>query len=398
MAEEKDTLTPEKLADAQGAQRLLTDIQQFLPQDTLQKLEDVAAVAKVEPQGAGEAEGGENEPGDEGVEGGGEGEAKPDEKQEDKKPDEKVLERKSKLGLGKQKEQKNETVFEKPEDILGFVEKKYGQKFTDIKELPKFFEHADKWRESAQKFEKTEERLKGIESEIVALPADIHAAINLFQKGEDYTQALVKKNRLDLSKPLDKQDVTALVKNYYPDKFTDADFAETDKSETLKAYMELAQEKFKNEKQNFDNERVGVAERSRKSLEAQKIALTNSVNSLQERFPDMDTDSLNEVKSIMEGGSRKVLELFLNPDGTVKPDAAIRITMALHGESELLPEAMQVAAHIAETKLNEEKMTRGADGSKPVKTGGSKKENIEPEIKTKIDEVTRITKTQQRTF
>lgn len=307
--------------------------------------------------------------------------------------------KKSVLGINKKKtEQKSDLVIETPEHILTAIKSKYGQEYKDIKDLPKFFESVDKMRAAAQKVEDTTTKLSAIEQEIMALPVEFHEAIRAYQSGQDYRTPFIKPAGIDYNKPSDKQDVKALVNHYFPGDFADTDFTDEEKSKALKIAESAAITKFNAEKLIHDTKRADVASRAEKNKESQRIALDSSVKGLQERFPEMDTEAFNQVKSALEGGPQKVLSLFFNNDGTAKPDAAVKLTMSLFGESELLPDAMEVAAHIAETKINEDLLTRAADGPKPNRSNGGQPEQIPAEIKKQIDDMTRIADAKKKVF
>jgi len=318
-------------------------------------------------------------------------EAKP----EGEKP---VEEKKSILGLNKKKPAgASEIVIENPEQILEVVKTKFGQEFKEIKELPKFFESAQKWRADAQKMEEATTKLEQFERGYDSLPQEIRDAVDLFAKGEDHTQAFAKKANFDLNKPFEKQDLKTLVNSYFPGKFTDEDFTEEQKSEILLMAQEAAETKFKAEKQMHDSKRAAVSENAAKQLAAEQKAVSSSVSNLKQRFPEMDESILKDVTSTIEGGVQNVLSFFYNSDGTVKPDAAVNLLMAKHNAS-IMDELMGISTHVAETKVNEELLSRGADTPKPTRTSGAP-EKIDEETQKRIDEITRVGKaTSARTF
>ena len=323
---------------------------------------------------------------------------KPAEKKEDKKTEEAVVEegKKSVLGLNKKADKKNEVVIESPEQILEVVKSKFGQDIKDIKGLPKFFESVENWRKDSQKAETLENENKQFkklwEEE---LPQEFLDAATIHLKGGDYREAFAGIPKFDFNKKAEKQDTKELVQHYFPGEFSEEDFEESEPAQGLKIATKAAIDKFNVEKQMRESQRAAIAEKSQKLYEAQKTSVTSSVKALKQRFPDMESDTLNEVKSILEGGKDKVLSLLYNNDGTVKQDAAVRLTMALYGEDEI-QSALKKETTKIETKVNEEILSRGADGPKPKQQSTGAAEKIDPEIKKQIDDLKRATK--QNTF
>jgi hypothetical protein len=93
---------------------------------------------------------------------------------------------------------------------------------------------------------------------------------------------------------------------------------------------------------------------------------------LKDSFPDLNDSETAELSRIMESG--EINSLFMNPDGTYKPEAAKMLMLAQHGEP-LIKQFMTIAEKNGETKANEELLSRGSDKPKPHKGGGSKKAN-----------------------
>lgn len=383
------------------AQDMISSLGQFLSPDKIAELEKVATEEKAfNEKKAPKAEEKKVEPTNtENVEEGAEKkEEKTEVKPDDKKTDE--VQKKDILGLNKTKPKQNELTIEKPEDVLGVIKSKYGQDLKDIKELPKFFESVDKMRLNSQKFEETNTKLSALEKELTELPSEFHEAFDLFAKGLDYSKAFTGKSAIKLDVPFEKQDKKALVNTYFPGKFTDEDFAEDadNKSEILKMAEEAAETKFKAEKQNYDSQRAAMAAKAENQVKLEKQAASSSVNNLKQRFPDIDTETFNSVKDVVEGGAQKIMSLFFNKDGTVKPETALKLLMAEYHE-DIMESRLGQQEHAIETKVNEEILSRGADRPNPTRTNGGAPEKIDPEIQKQIDEMKQVgSMSNQRTF
>lgn len=298
-------------------------------------------------------------------------------------------EKKSVFGIGnKKKDTGKQVVIETPDHIIDAV-KKFGVEVKDIKDLPKFFEVTQKWREDSQKLGTVQKEAENFKQILEGLPAEFIQSIQAYYKGEDYAKPLLSKPKFDFSKPTDQQDVKSLVNHYFPNEFTDDDFNEETPSKTLEIAKKASIDKFEIEKQRYSERLSREQENATKRLEAIKSSVNGSVNSLKQDFPDADEDTISEIQSILEGGPEKLIEFFFNNDRTAKQDAAKKLMLAAHGESEI-KRMMDVSAHVAETRTNEEILTRGAD--KPSTVKRSAPDQIPAELRKQIDEIKGTTK------
>lgn len=337
-------------------------------------------------------EGGEDGKGQgaEGGEAGGEGKEKTT--GEEKKP---TTEKQSRLGL-KKPGQKQEIVIEKVEDVLGVVKSKYGQDLKDIKELPKFFESVDKMRVAAQKAETLEKENTTFRELWENVPLEVVEAVKLHVAGEDYMKAFDGRPKVDLSIPVEKQDIQKLVNEYFPGKFTEDDFKEEVKSPALEIAIQAAKDRFISQKKEFDSRRASVDAKAAEVVKRQEAAVSGSVENLKKSFPLVDDESLNEVSKMLKGGVNEVISFLFDEDGVARPEAAERLFMAKFGKEEI-EVASEIAAHKAETAVNEEIVTRGADTKKPVQRTGVT-QTLSKEAQKKIQELEQIAKQQGQTF
>lgn len=318
------------------------------------------------------------------------------EKKPEKKDDQNQNQgKKSVLGLNKNKAQKNDLVIENEEQLKAGIKSKFGMDLKNgIKDMPKFFESAQQWRKEAQEsgtIKKEYEEFKGL---IGVLPAEVIESIKLFHNGEDYMKAFDGKPRFNFTMPVEKQDIKKLVTHYFPNKFKDEDFTDENPSQALEIAKEAAIEKYNTHKTNIETQRATVIQNAAVRTEAVKTSLASSVTSLSEAFPDVEKEPLDEISSILEGGPEKVMAEFYNKDGTVKKDAAIKMMMAKYGIDEI-ERMMELSANIAESRVNEEIVSRSADRKKPLQTGNKKKE-VPVEVQKQVDELRSTIK--QNTF
>lgn len=297
-------------------------------------------------------------------------EKKPEEKKPEPKKEEQEI--KSVLGLNVKKDTKKapEVVIENPEQILDVVKKDFGQEYKGIGELPKFFESAKKWRNDSQAYEKTKAEFDNIVAVLDETPSEIIEAMKLYHSGQDYMKAFENRPKFNLDLPVEKQDINELVKHYFPGKFANEDFEEENASPALEIAKQAAIDKYNYSKVTRDSQRADVEKRANDRLQNIKTSVDGSVNYLKQSFPDADEEAVTQISSTLEGGIQKVAELLYNNDGTVKQDAAKKLMMLLHGEQEI-SRMMKIAANQAESRANEDIVTRGADTPKPVKTGAT---------------------------
>lgn len=313
----------------------------------------------------------------------GEGDEEGEKKPEEKKPEQQV-EKKSVFGLNKAKGKQQDIVVENLDQVLDVVKSKFGIEAKEVKDLPKFFESAQKWRADAQKAETLEKENSNYKNILEGLPGEFIDAIKMHYDGEDYNKAFANKPKFDYNKGFEKQDIKQLVDHYYPGKFTEEDFTDEEPSSALEIAISSAKDKFNIEKQSIDSRRATETDRANKRLESFKSSVSGSVEHLKRNFPDMTNDDIQDVKSVIEGGPNTILSFFMNQDGTIKQEAAEMLAMAKHGKNEI-ERMMEAASNQTEGRINEELVTRGADGPKPKKSVAA--DNISDETRRMLQEL-----------
>ena len=251
----------------------------FIPQKTVQEIENFAKKAEPKPEEKKEVKGeaGKTEQKEPVA-----GEKKPEPKKEEP-------EQKSVLGIGKKVEKKSpEIVIENPEQILDVVKKDFGQEYKGIGEMSKFFESAKKWRNDSQAFEKTKAEYDNIVEVLDNTPEEIIEAMKLYHSGQDYMKAFENNPKFNLDLPVEKQDINELVKHYFPGKFADEDFEEENASPALDIAKQAAIDKYNYSKVTRDNQRAEVEKSANARLQSVKTSVEGSVNYLKQSFPDAD--------------------------------------------------------------------------------------------------------------
>ena len=97
------------------------------------------------------------------------------------------------------------------------------------------------------------------------------------------------------------------------------------------------------------------------------------------------------------GGSQGVMSLFFNKDGTLKPEAAKVAYMAKYGEEEIQI-MIETASRQAETKTNEDLLTRSADTRKMSKKNSGANNMISEETKGRLAELAEVSGAKKKTY
>lgn len=275
---------------------------------------------------------------------------------------------KKKIGKGKKAA---EPVFEKIEDAYAYVKKNFGQEIKDVKDLPKFFTSAETWRKAATKLPEIEKKNIAMNRIFEEMPATLLDAVKVHFEGGKW-EDVIAKPRFDYNIPVEKQDEKALVNHYFPGKFVEADFEDEAKKDALDIAKQASKDKFQSEKTTFEQKRADTVTKAKTTLANRKNSVASSVKVLKESFPDLNEADSTEVMTLMESGD--IAGLFLNADGTYKPEAAEMLMLAKHGKSVIL-QFMKMAENAGETKANEDLLSRGSDKPKKHKGGADKTVN-----------------------
>lgn len=316
-----------------------------------------------------------------------------EEKKEEKKEVDTAIQ--SKFGLGKKKGE--DIVIENEEQLLGIIKKDFGQDIKDLKGTGKFFETAKDWRTKATQYDETAKKLKETEDALVALPETIIQSMQAFYKGEDYTKPFAERSNLDYEKPAAKQDKVEMIKQYFPTQFKKLTTEEIDAikdgeiPEKVEPLLEASVEKFNTQVESRNAQRATQMERAKQYEKAYKQSVSSSVEHLEQSFPGVDKEIVTEASQILSGGMKELQKLFLNNDGTLKKEAAKFIMLAKHGEEEMKKLAT-ISAHKAESKANEDILTRGTDKPTPKKSGNGQDgaPKVSKEVQKQVEELGKV--------
>jgi hypothetical protein len=271
--------------------------------------------------------------------------------------------------FGKIKKGTKPVKVEKIEDLPVIFKKNLGIEIKDIKDYGKVVAAAKKWRADAQKSKVFEKEANDFKDFFMRVPEPLMEALKAFDKGQDWETTLNERPVFDYSKDVNKMDQKKLVEHYFPGEFSKEDFEAEEVPKALTIAIKSSKDKFNKEKEIVEGKRTNQVNQARELLKARTTSLTGSVSALNTAFPDLPEQTLEEVKSVMKGGD--VTALFLNPDGTWKPEAAERLLLALHGKKTIKRFA-KVAENRAKTEVREEILKKSSGKSKSPKGGAEK--------------------------
>lgn len=237
------------------------------------------------------------------------------------------------------------------------------------------------------------------------MPDDLYAISQAWLNDEDYHVLLNKlaSESLDFTKSFEEHNLNELIESYSNEKFSEEDYqAISDKDHESHKHMQsvvnLTKKAYDKDKDAFRSARKtyenGISEQ-RKSL---KVSINSAVDHFTKSVPDLKEKHKSEIIKVLEAGHNGIYNMFFDKNDAFKPEAGEFIALALYGKAAIEYQskiAAKKAATKAESKANEEIVTRSADKAKPSKgvAGGSG-----DEIVTKFKEHVLPTKTVENPF
>ncbi len=245
------------------------------------------------------------------------------------------------------------------------------------------------WRNDAQELPKVNEKIEGTNNlfrDIGTNHPNLAKAISAYAEGRDpdaeYKTAI---SAIDITKKFDDYDSKTILLHYYPDDFKADDFRKKEewddeddynaKQKEIKSTLSIAQKQFETDKKEVLQKRA-LQQQKMDSLKREFItSVKSSVDTLKEKFPDSKQKELDKIKTVLEKGEDELLSQFLEKNGTLKKDAAIKYAMVLYGEKELDNLKGEIEKRDKTIlKLSEDlEQLVGRGKPKPTKTGGSEK-------------------------
>ncbi len=276
-------------------------------------------------------------------------------------------------------------VFENFDQIKATAKKEFGIDIKDEKDFGKVFSSSKKWREDAAKVPDLESKVAQFNEIFENMPDSLLNSVkDYFDAKPDWDKHITNKPKFDFSKPVEKQKVEELVNYYFPGDFTEDDFKAEEKGKDLKIAEKAAKDRFNSDKLGLENDSAAQMRLSEARIEGRKTSIASSLTTLKQSFPEIDKSEEKRLTKILESGD--INSLFINKDGSYKPGAAKMLFLAEYGEG-AIENLMKVSAKRAESKANEDILTRGADTAKP-NNGGAVADKNAIEVKKVIEGMT----------
>lgn len=248
--------------------------------------------------------------------------------------------------------QKVKLDFEPQKEIVELFEKKYG-----IKDVPTFLNSVDTWREQAQEGAKAKADYEQIVADINELPPTLFRAVLTHAEGGDWTK-VVTEERLDYSKPFEKQNVDGLVQQYFADEYNeekkkldDGEISQDEFNRSIKLLGSTTKKLFEKDKGDIEKQRVQFEENQKKKFQAIKTSALDSVKSLSKTYPHFKDSELKRIENILVNGEAE--DLLFKSDGTYKDDVAESIAYVMYGKK-LMEQIKKSAERIGESKARED--------------------------------------------
>lgn len=275
---------------------------------------------------------------------------------------------KQKVGKNKKDEAANTVEFKEFSDIEAYVKSNYG-----VEDYKKFLtEVAPKWREQATKASEFQKKATDFEKFFQGMPEKLWNAVMAYDQGHDWEESIKVAPGLKYDKKVGDYKKQDLVDHYFPGKFNKDDFDSDQENKMLDVAYDAAKGYFERDKKDFDGKRTQMVETQKKQLEAYQKSISSSADHLKKTLPLVSDIAVNETSKVLEGGARSILAEFVNDDGTLREDAALRLSMAKHG-LQTLQAYMKLATNKTETEVREEFVSRAPDKLPSQQGGGQNK-------------------------
>lgn len=218
-------------------------------------------------------------------------------------------------------------VLSTPDEHAKYIEAKFG-----VKDPVQLYQAAEGWRNDSQALKAASDENAGYKKLVDEMPDVIYEALQEWGKGGDWASKLkIGIPVFNFSKSFADQK-EAVVNHFFPGKFTTQEI--NDSADTIaQNAVDVAKAKFDMEKTGLENKRALTLEEAERKANSRKASVDSSVNVLKESFPDFNPRHLSDVTKMLLSGD--VNKVFFKSDGTLKPEAAKMLALALYGEQEI---------------------------------------------------------------
>lgn len=217
------------------------------------------------------------------------------------------------------------------------------------------------------------------------LPEELYGAMQAWLQGEDYLAVMrdEAREKPDFTKDFSANKKETVLNYYYPNKFSTEDYSDDEKEAAIEIAEDSARKLFERDKKSYVSHRDQVAAKAEQRTTALQQSIETTVNTLKKDVPYLKDSHKEKVAGIINLGPGGVMSLFLNDDGTFRPETGKLVALAVYGE-DAINYHKNKAAKDAETKTTVGILDRGTgDKGKrlsPGKTPETKEELVKKEL------------------
>lgn len=241
----------------------------------------------------------------------------------------------------------------------GYLTEKLGMEIKTPADLAKVATRVEELNTSLSGLQEEKGNLENYKAVFENLPDELFSPVRKWLDGEDYHAELqvVSRMNLDFSKPFSSHDVESMLDHYHPGKFSKEDYQDLadDKAflavvDSTKQLYTADQNRFKGQKEDYKKTTEATQKKYGQSVEA-------SITSLAADVPYIKAHHKQKVEGILKTGEAGILNLFVDSDGMLKPEAGKYIALAIYGEAAISAQSKS-ARNKGESAAREEILIR----------------------------------------
>lgn len=215
------------------------------------------------------------------------------------------------------------------------------------------------------------------------LPADLKASVVAFAEGKDYKKVMQEYSspQVDFTKRFDQySDVFPLIVRYNSE-LTREDFEDMDEI-AKKVVVSSAKKAYDMEFENIVAKNNEFQSAHSKKVESMYQSIDKTMQNVRKEFPNLNEKNMKEIRNRLELSS--FAGDFMNPDGTYKEDAGVKLGLALYGKETIDTMMKSVSEKMSEESQAEiqrrvseeiELISRGRNDTPPAPPVANDKSN-----------------------
>ena len=266
------------------------------------------------------------------------------------------------------------------ESLIKTFSEKTSIDIKDINDFNKVLTQFGELKEKEKRLAEVEDKAEYFDALFTGMPDELFIAVDKYANNEDYKTFLKSKldSKFDYSLPFKRHSITNVLDAYYPGDFTKEEIDEFEKDgddKSIKIALKTAEEKYANDQKNNVESKDKYVEKQKKSQDAyrEKLKLSAEVSFETFRADNNFSPKVKKtVKELMSDGVESINSLLFEKDGTWKKEAAEKLAYVLYGK-DVIDYAKAIVSRRAESKANEDIITRGHDQPGKNNSGASNK-------------------------